>query len=77
MVYGLPDQWLEAASSLTPPQGSQPVPEAVHEALLAAEAPPPALLAPLSDAQRAGLRAELAGKWRWSEGIEVRCWLAG
>ncbi|KAL4426710.1 hypothetical protein ABPG77_004766 [Micractinium sp. CCAP 211/92] len=71
MVYGLPDQWLEAASSLTPPQGSQPVPEAVHEALLAAEAPPPALLAPLSDAQRAGLRAELAGKWRWSEGIEL------
>lgn len=70
-VYGLTDQWLGAASSLALPQGSQPAPEAVHEALLAAEAPLPALLAPLSEAQRAGLRAELAGKWRWSEGIEV------
>lgn len=70
-VYGLKDQWLGAASSLALPQGSQPAPEAMHEALLAAEAPPPALLAPLSEAQRAGLRAELAGKWRWSEGIEV------
>lgn len=70
-VYGLTDQWLGAASSLALPQGSQPAPEAVHEALLAAEAPLPALLAPLSEAQRAGLRAELAGKWRWSEGIEL------
>ncbi|KAL4458713.1 hypothetical protein ABPG75_013578 [Micractinium tetrahymenae] len=70
-VYGLTDQWLEAASSLTPPPGSQPAPEPVHEALLAAGAAPPALLAPLTEAQRAGLRAELAGKWRWSEGIEL------
>lgn len=69
--YGVSEQWLEAASSLAPAADGQPQPEAVHEALLAQSKPLPGLVAPLTEAQRAGLRAELAGKWRWSEGVQL------
>ena len=73
-VYGgASEEWLEAASSLAPQQqhGAGQEPQAVHEALLRPAAPPPQLLAPLTEAQRAGLRAELAGKWKWSEGVDL------
>ena len=73
-VYGgASEEWLEAASSLAPQEqhGAGQEPEAVHEALLRPAAPPPQLLAPLTEAQRAGLRAELAGKWKWSEGVDL------
>lgn len=73
-AFGATDAWLEAASCLTPPQ--QFAPQPVHKALMAAEAPPPVLAAPLSEAQRAGLREKLAGAWRWGEGVEVRPSLA-
>lgn len=47
----------------------------MHEALLAGGyLPPPMLLSPLSDAQRAGLREKLASAWAWSENAEVRWW---
>ena len=72
-AFGVTGEWLEAASCLAPTAPAQQ-PEPVHEALLASGGPPPALAAPLSAAQRAGLRAELAGKWRWSEGVEVRAY---
>jgi hypothetical protein len=68
-AYGLDERWLEAAASLAPPEGGE---QRTAPELLLPAAPPPALLAPLSEAQRAGLRAELAGKWKWSEGVEVR-----
>lgn len=83
-AYGVGEEWLEAASCLAPREGAAAggEPQPVPQALLGGEAPPPQLLAPLTDAQRAGLRAELAGKWKWSEGVEVRagraaCWPAG
>lgn len=69
-AFGLSGEWLEAATRLAPAAPEQQ-PESVHKQLLAAE-PPPTLAAPLSTAQRAGLRTELASKWRWSEGVEVR-----
>lgn len=69
-AFGLNGEWLDAACSLAP-AAPEHAPEPVHKALLAAE-PLPTLAAPLSAAQRAGLRAELASKWRWSEGVEVR-----
>lgn len=71
-AFGLSGEWLGAASSLAPAAPEQQ-PEPVHQALLAAAQLSPTLAAPLSAAQRAGLRAELASKWRWSEGVEVRC----
>jgi hypothetical protein len=72
-AYGLDDSWLTAAASLAP-AGEDPQP--LGEALLGGSgsngaAPPAALLAPLSAVQRAGLRAEIAGKWKWSEAVEV------
>lgn len=70
-AFGLSGEWLDAATSLAPAAPEQQ-PESVHKQLLAVAEPPPTLAAPLSTAQRAGLRAELASKWRWSEGVEVR-----
>lgn len=64
-AYGVDERWVEAAASLAP-RDPQAAPE-----LRLPPTPPPALLAPLSELQRAGLRAELAGKWKWSEGVEV------
>ena len=65
-AYGLPDGWLAAASSLgDPAAGGGATPQSVTNEL--PSEPPAALLAPLTNAQRAGLRAEIAGHWRWSE----------
>jgi hypothetical protein len=45
---------------------------AVPESLLDSGAPPPpALLKPLSEAQRAALRAHLAAQPKWSQNVDV------
>lgn len=70
-MFGLDKSWLGAACSLAPPQ--EAAAEAAHKALQGAGfTPPPMLVGPLSDAQRAGLREKLASAWAWSENAEVR-----
>ncbi|PSC71126.1 ATPase (AAA+ superfamily) [Micractinium conductrix] len=82
-AYGTTDRWLEAASCVAAVVGggggdsdggsgaAGGAADPVLEALLSGQGPPAGLLAPLSEARRAALRAELAGKWRWSEGLEL------
>ena len=79
---GVTDGWVAAASSLAP-ESTKPssLPAALKTGRQAARGV--ALAAPLSEAQRAALRSELAGSWRWSEGLPcllaywVRCGPAG
>jgi hypothetical protein len=69
---GVTDQWLAGAISMTPEEQRGTVElQAQHQGMMFPASPPPQLLAPLTKAQRAGLRAELAGKCKWSEGVDL------
>ena len=65
---GASDEWLKAASSLVP---EEPSAATVPQGTLFPDSQPPLMLAPLTKAQRAGLRAELAGKCKWSENVDL------
>ncbi|KAL4859199.1 hypothetical protein ACK3TF_000961 [Chlorella vulgaris] len=77
--YGVTEEWLQAANSMTRPAASGgngtsngAVTGAVPESLLDSGAPPPpALLKPLSEAQRAALRAHLAAQPKWSQNVDL------
>lgn len=69
-VSGVSEGWADAAGSVGP-RGTPPAGEPVDLATLLPEAPPPAVLAPLSAAQRAALRSELMHQWEWGAGAEL------
>lgn len=69
------ENWVDAVCALAPAPAAKPMP-GLKAMLAPTFAPPPALLAPLTAAQRAGLRARLARAQRWRSNAEVR-WRAG
>jgi hypothetical protein len=82
MKYGasISNDWLTAAASTTPlassSSSSPPSPPPSSVVLKSSVIPttndplPDAFLAPLTKEQRAALRADIAGRWRWSECAE-------
>lgn len=82
MKYGasISNDWLAAAASTTPlassSSSSPPPPSSSSVVIKSSVIPntsdslPDAFLAPLTKEQRAALRADMAGRWRWSECAE-------